>query len=275
MLKTLKKDLPSHGVLIIFVALSLFPLYYMLVTSFKSNGQFYANFMGVSFPFHWGNYVTAWQAIAPYIVNSLIISGVSVIIIILTAAMTGYAFARLRFRGKTLLYMAIVALLMIPSTLTLIPLFLEIKNFGLLNTYWGLILAYAAGGQAFTIFVFRQSFAGLSEELFEAARLDGCSEMRAYLSIAVPLTKSILGTLAIWNLLGIWNDYMLPLVTLSSPDKFTITVGIVQFQNQFTTETLYGPMFAGYILASLPLLILFLLTMRMFMEGLTSGGLKM
>ena len=272
--KALRKDAVSHVILIVFVVLSLFPLYYMLTTSFKSNGQFYANYMGVSFPFHWENYVVAWQAIAPYIKNSFIIAGSSVIIIVLTGAMAGYSIARLRFRGKQAIYLGIVALLMIPSTLTLIPLFLEIKSFGLLNTYWGLILAYAAGGQAFTIFVFRQMFAGLPEELFEAARLDGCSELRAYSKIAVPLSKSIFGTMAIWNLLGIWNDYMLPLVTLSSQSKYPITVGIVQFQSEFITQTLYGPMFAGYVIASIPLLLLFLLTMRMFMEGLASGGLK-
>lgn len=274
MQKSLRKELPSHIVLITLVTLSLFPLYYMLSTSFKSNGQFDSNFIGISFPLHWGNYLTAWQAISPYLRNSVIISVSSVVIIVTTSALTGYAIARLRFRGKSVLYISIIALLMIPSTLTLIPLFLEIKAFHGLNTYWGLILAYAAGGQAFTVFVFRQAFASLPEELFEAARIDGCYELKAFGSVALPLTKSILGTMAIWNLLGIWNDYMLPLVTLSSNNKYPITVGIIQFQTEFISQTLYGPMFAGYILASVPLLILFLFTMRMFMDGITSGGLK-
>jgi ABC-type glycerol-3-phosphate transport system permease component len=198
----------------------------------------------------------------------------SVLIIIATSALAGYSFARLRYRGKNFLYMSVVALLMIPGLLTLIPLFLLIKSFGMLDSYLGLIIAFAAGGQAFTIFVFRQSFASLPEELFEAARIDGCGELRVFWQIVLPLSKPIIGTMAIWNLLAIWNEYMMPLVLMSNPDKFPITVGLIQFESQFVSQTLYGPMFAGYTIASLPLLILFLFTMRLFMKGLTSGAVK-
>lgn len=247
----------------------------MILTSLKTNGQFYRNFFGISFPLHFGNYAAAWNAVSPFVWNSVFMSIVSVVLIIATGALAGYAFARLRFRLKGFLYVAVLSLMMIPGELTLIPLFLEIKSLGLMNSYWGLILAFSAGGQAFTIFVLRQSFASLPEEIFESARIDGCSELRAYFNIALPLSKSVLGTMAIWNLLSIWNAFMLPLVTLNNSGKFPITVGLLQFQSQFTQETLYGPMFAGYTIASLPLLILFLFTMRMFMQGLTSSAIKM
>lgn len=274
MVKTLRREWLSHLFLIVLLFLSLYPFIYMLATSFKTNGQFYSHFFGFTFPFHFENYVVAWQSISKNIWNSVYISVTSVVIIIITSSLAGYAFARLRFFGKNFLYMAVLALLMIPSLLTLIPLFLEIKKFGLLDSYWGLIIVYAAGGQAFTIFVLRQSFASLSEELFEAARIDGCTELRAFWQIALPLSKSVIGTMAIWNLLSIWNDYLLPLVIISSPSKFPITVGLIQFQSQFVSQTLYGPMFAGYVIASLPLLILFLFTMKMFINGMTSGAIK-
>lgn len=275
MLKTLRRELPSHIFLVILAFLSLYPFIYMLITSLKTNGQFYSNFFGISFPLHFGNYAAAWHAISGFMWNSVFLSVTSVIIITVTSTLAAYAFARLRFRLKGFLYIAILALMMIPGELTLIPLFLEIKAFGLLNSEWGLILVFAAGGQAFTIFVLRQAFASLPEEIFESARIDGCSEIRAYFRIALPLTKSVIGTMAIWNLLATWNNFLLPLVTLNNPSKFPITVGLLQFQSQFSSETLYGPMFAGYAIASLPLLVLFLFTMKMFMQGLTSSAIKM
>ncbi|WP_026561487.1 carbohydrate ABC transporter permease [Bacillus sp. J37] len=274
MLKTIKQDIWSHLFLIVLAFIALYPFFYMIITSFKTNGQFYSNFFGITFPLHIENYAVAWEAIGGYIFNSVFVGVASVLIIITTSALAGYSFARLRFKGKNFLYMSVVALLMIPGLLTLIPLFLLVKSFGLLDSYMGLIIAFAAGGQAFTIFVFRQSFASLPEELFEAARIDGCGELRVFWQIVLPLSKPIIGTMAIWNLLAIWNEYMMPLVLLSDPTKFPITVGLIQFESQFVSQTLYGPMFAGYTIASLPLLILFLFTMRLFMKGLTSGAVK-
>ncbi|MGQ4665193.1 carbohydrate ABC transporter permease [Metabacillus halosaccharovorans] len=274
MLKTIKQDIWSHLFLIVLAFIALYPFFYMIITSFKTNGQFYSNFFGITFPLHFENYAVAWEAIGGYIFNSVFVGVASVLIIITTSALAGYSFARLRFKGKNFLYMSVIALLMIPGLLTLIPLFLLVKSFGLLDSYMGLIIAFAAGGQAFTIFVFRQSFASLPEELFEAARIDGCGELRVFWQIVLPLSKPIIGTMAIWNLLAIWNEYMMPLVLLSDPTKFPITVGLIQFESQFVSQTLYGPMFAGYTIASLPLLILFLFTMRLFMKGLTSGAVK-
>ncbi|MCL6633586.1 MAG: carbohydrate ABC transporter permease, partial [Alicyclobacillus herbarius] len=154
MLRTLRREWISHLVLIVLVFLSLYPFIYMVLTSFKTNGQFYSNFFGISFPLHFENYAAAWGAISKNILNSVYISVTSVVIITITSTLAGYSFARLRFRFKGFLYMSVLALLMVPGLLTLIPLFLEIKRFGLLNSYWGLILAYAAGAQAFTVFVF-------------------------------------------------------------------------------------------------------------------------
>lgn len=275
MLKTFRRDLPSHVFLMILVVLSLYPFFFMLTTSVKNNAQFYKSFFGISFPFHFGNYTQAWSAVAPYMWNTAFVSVVSVVLIVLVAALAAYSFARLRFRLKGFLYMAVLSLMMIPAELTLIPLFLEVKQMGLMNSLWGLILIFAAGGQAFTIFVLRQAFASLPEEIFESARIDGCSELRAFFSIALPLTKSQLGTMAIWNVLGVWNSFLLPLVLINNPNKYPITVGLLQFQSQFVSQVLYGPMFAGYTIAALPMIVLFFFTMKMFLQGLTSSAIKM
>lgn len=275
MYKTLKRDIGSHVFLIIVVFLSLYPFVFMLLSSLKDNGEFYKSYFGMSFPLHFGNYITAWKSVSPYMLNSVYLAVVSVIIIVVVGALASYSFARLRFRLKGFLYFAVLSLMMIPAELTLIPLFIEIKQLGLLNSLWGLILVSAAGAQSFTIFVLRQAFASIPEEIFESARLDGCSEIRVFWSIALPLVRSTLGTMAIWNVLGVWNSFLIPLVVLNDPNKYPITVGLLQFQQTYVTQVQYGPMFAGYTIAALPLIILFIFTMRMFLQGLTSSSLKM
>jgi len=188
--------------------------------------------------------------------------------------MAAYAFARHRFPGSQLLFYAILALLMIPGVLTLIPQFLLVKRLGLLNTYWALILPYIAGGQAFGIFVLRSFFASQPEELFESARLDGASEFAIYWHIALPLARPILATLMVLSLLSTWNDLIWPLVTIGRPELWTISQALVSFSGRLATQQQYGPMFAGYIIASIPLLILFMFTARLFIQGLASGAVK-
>lgn len=274
-MKTFRRDFASHVFLIILVICALYPFFFMLVTSLKNNAQFYQSFFGINLPFHFSNYAKAWNAVAPYMWNTAFVSVISVTFIVVIASLAAYSFARLRFRLKGFLYIAVLSLMMIPAELTLIPLFLEVKQLGLMNSLWGLILVFSAGGQAFTIFVLRQAFASLPEELFESARIDGCSEWKAFALIAVPLTKSVMGTMAIWNALAVWNSFLVPLVILNDPSKYPITVGLLQFQSQYVSQVLYGPMFAGYTIAALPMIVLFIFTMRMFLQGLTSSAIKL
>ncbi|MGB9681389.1 MAG: carbohydrate ABC transporter permease, partial [bacterium] len=135
-------------------------------------------------------------------------------------------------------------------------------------------LPYISGGQVFGIFILRSFIASLPEELFESARVDGASTLQTFFSIAIPLSKPILVTVAIMNILGTWNDYVWPLVTIPDGRLWTITVGIVSFSSQYGGLEMWGPMFAGYVIASIPLIILFFFTMRYFIAGLTSGALK-
>lgn len=264
-----------HIVLIILVILTLYPLVLMFFTSFKNNEQFMKNFWFPSLPIHPYNYVDAWKAISPYIFNTVFVAVISVAAGLFFSSLTAYAFARLHFPLKNFLFVALLALLMIPGLLTLIPMFVEIKSMGLFNTYSAMILPYISGMQAFAIYVIRSFFESQPQELFEAARIDGATEFRAYRSVAIPLAMPILGTLAIMNLLNVWNDYLWPMISVSSPARWTISVGLLNFKGQYSTQMFYGPLFAGYTLASLPLIILFIFCMNYFIEGMTSGAIKM
>ncbi|MCB0080690.1 MAG: carbohydrate ABC transporter permease [Caldilineaceae bacterium] len=272
--KAFRHDLPLHVVLIILGIITFYPLIFTLFTSFKDNSQFYSTFWGPAWPLHWGNYADAWRQLYPVLINTVFVGLVSAFGTIFLASLSAYVFARHRFPGHDLLFYAIIALLMIPGVLTLIPLFLLVKDLGLLNTYWVLILPYIAGGQAFAIFVLRSFIASQPEEIFESARIDGANEFTIYQRIAMPMAKPILGTLAILALLGTWNDYIWPSVTLRNPELWTISLKLVSFSSQWASLQQYGPMFAGYVIASIPLLILFMFTMRLFIEGLASGAIK-
>lgn len=268
----IRKDWPIHAILAIAVVLTFFPFVFLFITSLKTNDQFLHHFWGITRPFHWENYAQAWDAIDQFVLNSVIVALFSVVGVISVSSLTAYAFARHKFPGSTVLFYAIISLMMIPGVLTLISSFMWIKDLHLMNTRLALILPYIAGGQVFAVFILRSFIAGIPEDLFEAARMDGASEMRMFWMIAVPLAKPILGTVAIMNLLGIWNDYIWPLIVLSDESKRTLTIGLQFFQGMYYTN--YGTLMAGYVIACLPLLVLFFLAMRYFVEGLTSGALK-
>ncbi|MEG1516213.1 MAG: carbohydrate ABC transporter permease [Clostridia bacterium] len=263
-------------ILMLLLLLTIYPFFFTLMTSFKDNGQFYKQFWALPNPFVMSNYESAIAKILPYIGNSLIISVASITGVLTFASMAAYAFARLRFPLKDFLFASVLALLMIPSLLQLIPRFLILRDLHLLDSYFGIVLGYLAGQMSFSIFIIRSFFDSQPEELFEAARLDGCKEYQAFYKIAIPLIKPVLGTVAIVVLLAVWNDYLWPLVVTTDPSMFTIAVGLMQFKAVFQDTTVeWGPVFAGYVVSAAPLVILFFFMMNSFIEGLTAGAIKM
>jgi ABC-type glycerol-3-phosphate transport system permease component len=280
----MKRQIPStvaiNSILVFLLFLTLYPLMFTIITSFKDNEQFYTKFWNFPDPLHYENYQDAFGTILPFLGNSLIISLGSIFVILLTASMSAYAFSRLRFPGKEAVFMVILALLMIPGLLMLIPQYLLLKQLGLLTPtgirpYLGMMLGYVAGQQAFSIFIIRAFFDSQPEELFDAARIDGCNEYSAYLRIALPLIKPVLASITIVVLLGVWNDYLWPLIVTTDKRYYTIALGLLRFQASLGNVVLYGPRFAGYIVATMPLMVLYLFLMRYFIEGLTAGAIKM
>jgi ABC-type glycerol-3-phosphate transport system permease component len=262
-----------HLGLVIMAGLTLIPIVNMLTMSLKDNGQIFARFWALPNPARWQNYVSGFQAMWGYIVNSLIVSVSSMVGVVILASTSGYVFARHRFPGRETLYLVVISLMMIPGMMTLFPSFMLMNDFGLLDTRWALILPWMSGGQVFGILICRGYFAGLPQELFEAARMDGAQELELFFRIAIPLSWPIMVTLAIMNLVGTYNDFLWPLLTISSPSRQVVAVGLREFTSQHGI-TDWGPRMAAYTVATIPLLLLFLFGMRYYIQGVTSGAIK-
>jgi len=258
--------------LVVLLAVSLAPLVMMLLLSLKTNAAIFTDFWGLPHPPRWSHYARAARSLWPFLLNTGIVIAIVVPGVVWLASLAGYALARLRFRGREAVFAGVLALLMIPGILTLIPTYALVQSMGLINTRWALILPYLAGGQVLGIVLSRTFIAGLPEELFEAMRLDGADDLRMYRHLALPLTLPTLATVAIMTSLGVYNDYIWPLVAISDNALQTFTVGVTRFSGEFNME--YGPTLAGYVVGSIPLVLLFAFGMRAFVKGVTSGALR-
>jgi ABC-type glycerol-3-phosphate transport system permease component len=266
-------EIAKHATIWLFVALTFYPFYYTLMTSFKNLDQFFHSFWNPALPLHWENYAVAWRELRIYIFNSLYVTTAGSLGTVLGCALSAFAFARGEFPLKNLLFYAIFSIMMIPSVLVLIPLFMWIKDLHLLNTRTGLVLSYIAMGQPFGMIVIKSFFEEVPKDFFESARMDGASFLQQFKSIGAPLAGSIIGTVIIINVLYIWNDYLWPTVVVSSRELKPITTGLMVYFGQYSIQ--YGYLMAGCILSSLPLVLLFFFTMKYFVAGLMSGALKM
>jgi len=258
---------------IILLLLSFIPIFLMLLLSFKANIQIYSDFWSLPKPLMFKNYNIAIGMLIPNMINTLIVVPVATFFVVVLASVSGYVFARLEFPGKKGLFLVILSLMMIPSILTLTPLYRLIQDLGIMNTWWALILPWVAGGQVFGILLCRTYIAGLPAALFESARIDGAKELTSFLRIALPLSKPIIATLTIMSLIGQYNDFIWPLMAIDSNSKQVITVAIRVFQSA-TGNVDIGSMVAGFVFATIPLLILFMGGSRLYIEGVTSGAVK-
>lgn len=267
-------DLINQAVLLVLGFLSLFPIYFTLVNSVKTPEQYARSAFNLPANPQWQNFARAWEVIAWPIFNTVFIVAVSVVAILILGSLSAYAFALLDFPGRRLLFGLVFALLLIPGFLTLIPLYLQIRELGLSN-HFAVILPYIAAEQAFTIFVLKAFFEGLPKELLEAAKVDGAGELFTFSRIVVPLSVPVLVSVGIINIVPLWNDFLLPQLVLSREYR-TVTMALVAFQGNAESYTApdFGALMASYALASVPLLILFSFLMRSYIEGLTSGSVK-
>lgn len=259
--------------LVLLLALTLIPIVNMLTMSLKDNGQIFARFWATPNPYRWQNYRTGWLAMRDYIFNSLIVSTSSVVSVALLASISGYVFARHSFPGKEFLFMVILSLMMIPGMLTLIPSFVLVTDMGLVDSRWALILPWTSGGQVFAILVCRGFFSTLPQELFDAGKIDGCHELALYWRIALPLSWPIMVTISIMHLVSTYNDFLWPLLVISSPSIQVVSVGLREFTSQFGIVD-WGPRMAAYTVATIPLVLLFMFGMRYYIRGVTSGAIK-
>lgn len=218
-------------------------------------------------------YRYAWQVIRPYMLNSLFVSLTTAGGVLLLGSLTAYILSRQRFFGAKTLYLYIIGTMMFPGALTLVPSFMLVKQLGLLNTYWAMILPYIAGGQVFAIFVFKSFFDGLPEDLFESARLDGAGHFQIYRHIVVPLSKPVLSVVAVMSILGTWNEFLWPFITNTEGKYHVIASGLYVLATSPYASN-FSTLFAAYTISSIPLLLLFVYATKPFIQGVTSGAFK-
>ena len=259
--------------LTILAILVLFPFYIMIVNSFKPPAEYYENVFALPKEWVTSFYKFAWIYVKGYFKNTITIAAIEVVAAILVNSMAAYGFTRFRFKGREVLFMMILALMMIPGVLTLIPSYSLVASFGLLGTLAGVILPQIAS--PFNIYLLRSFFNGLPGELFEAAQSDGASQIRQYFTIAIPLSKPILFTVGLSVLMGAWNDLVWPrLILLGNEQLYTISVGIMELSGSADTLGM-GISLSAYVLVSIPLVAAFFFTSKQFISGLTSGAFKM
>jgi ABC-type glycerol-3-phosphate transport system permease component len=264
-----RRQIGLKSVLIILAAVALAPYLFMVVTSVKTNQQFADSFWQISFPLHFENYAVAWNQVAPYLFNTAIVAVISIVLILVIASISGFVLARYRFSGKKFIYGAVLVLMMVPGLANLIPLFILMKDLGLLNTYIVLVVPYTAGGVVLGTILIRNFVEGIPQAIFDAARIDGASGARMYRSIMLPLSLPVLGTIALLTVSEVWNDFFWPLLVISDNNLRTVSVGLQFFQGQNMTD--YGPLMAGYLIASLPLVVLFVFLSKYFLAGVQGG----
>lgn len=261
-------------VLAAFAVLMILPFLWMLSTSFKINAEvFRYPIEWIPRNWHWDNYRKVWtgpNAFSIYYLNSIKITGITVAGNLLTSAMAGFAFAKLRFKGRELLFLLYLSTMMIPSQVLLLPRFILFDHMHLINTHWSLILPGMF--TVFGTFLLRQFFSTLPGELLEAARVDGAGFWRMFWQIALPLTKPALVTLMIITFNWHWNEYEGPLIFLRDRHLFTIPLGLTTYVEEMGTN--YVLSMAASVSSFIPLLIVVIIGQRWFVEGIASTGLK-
>jgi len=262
-------------VLILVGIVMILPLLFMLSTSLKSNVEQYV-FPSTMIPkdIRWDNYINVFSEITllSFLKNSLTVALMTTIGTVLSSAFVAYGFARYKARFKNVIFIIIISTLLLPIPALIIPQFLVFRQFGWIDSFKPLIVP-AFFGSAYNIFLLRQFFSSLPNDLFEAARVDGCSEIRTWWRIGLPLCKSALATVAVFQFIWSWNDLFSPAIFLNSPEKFTLPIGMSSLFSPFN-KVPWNTIMVGNFYALLPLVILFIYAQKYFVEGIAISGLK-
>jgi len=252
----------------------LFPIALMVISAFKSNAEIFDSPFTLPDGLDFSNLLHVWNdtEFVQYLLNSLVITTSSVLLILLAGTLAAYALARYRFPFNATIYLFFLAGLMVPLKLAVIPLFVELDTIGLLDTRLGLILIYVAMGLPSGVFIMTGFLRNLPGELEEAARIEGASEGRILAQIMVPLARPALVIVAIQNAVPIWNDFFFPLVFITTDARKTLPQGLTVFMGEYSTD--WGVLFAGLMLAALPITLVYIMLSKQFIAGMTQGAVK-
>jgi len=263
----------AYFVFIFLAILSIYPLIWVATNSFKTDIQLYDNSWALPKEWHVENYVAAWKyGIARYILNSVIVTAISVLINILFSLMAAFALSRFQFRGRTLLLYFILGGIMLAPEVSVIPLFRILSSIKLYDTYFALILPNVAFGIPFTTFLIRSYMLGLPKDFEEAAVMDGASSLGVFWHIVIPLCRPIIASAMLLDAMRVWNEFMFALTFVTKEAIKTVPIGLMAFSGALREQ--WTVVMAGLILSAIPMILLFLLTQRQFIRGLAAGGIK-
>ena len=263
-----------YAILFLVAGLVLIPLLATVLGGFKSLGDLRVNPFGLPAEWEWGNYWSIlsgpryWQLL----VNSLVISVLTVLLTLATAAMAAFVFAHVRFFGSKFLLQYLLLGLMFPAAAAILPLFIKIRDLGLLDTYWGVVLPQVAFGLGMSILLFRNFFRQLPSELFDAALVDGCGYIRFFRYVTLPLSRPILAVVGVIVFVHSWNSYLLPLVVLNRDSIYPWPLGMMAYQGEYSTD--WQLVLAFVTLTILPALVMFVAAQKYLVAGLTAGAVK-
>ncbi len=258
----------------IYAIAALIPLLLMVANSLRTTSSLYSDPLGAPWPLNFDSYGRAWTEghFGEYFTNSLMVTVGAVALSTTVSTMAAYALARCRSRIFVVLESVFISGLMLPIHLAILPIFYLLDGFGLVDSRLGLMLVYAASGVPFSIFVLTTFFRQLPPELEEAARIDGANSWQMFLRIMVPMVRPAVATVVVFRFVPIWNDFLFPLVLLRSRENYTVPVGLTTFFGEFSTD--WSSLFAGLVIATVPLIVLFLVATKQIVAGLTAGMSK-
>ena len=265
-----------NGLLIFWSIIVIFPIIWVIVTSFKTDTEIFVSPWALPKVWQFDNFARAWTAanIGQYMLNSLLVVIPSVLLTLFVSALASYILARFDFPGNRFIYYFFLSGLLFPVFLALVPLFFLVKDLGLLNTYYGLSLVYVAFSLSFTILFLSNFFKTLPSDLHEAAIIDGANQYEVFFYIMLPLVRPGLLTMGIFNFLGQWNQFILPLILVSSKDRYVLPQGLqfLAVQQQYDSD--FSALFAAITIVMIPTLIVYLIFQNQIQKGLTAGALK-
>jgi len=274
-----KKSLNSnvllmHTFLGVNALIMLYPILVMVISGFKTNYEIYNRPFSLPNSFNLDNFIVIWTEtdVPAYFLNSVIVTTLSVVFLLVMGTMAAYALARYNFKGNLMLYLFFLSGLMLPLRLAIIPLFIQLKALGLIDTLFGLIAIYTAMGLPSTVFILTGFLKTLPSELEDSARIDGASEARILVQIMLPLIMPALVIAGIYNAVPIWNDFFFPLIFIHDPQWKTLAQGLTMFFGEYSIN--YGVLYAGLTLAALPIVVIFIIQSKQFIAGMTAGAIK-
>ncbi|SFQ40769.1 carbohydrate ABC transporter permease [Salibacterium halotolerans] len=263
-----------HALLLVCGFIWIYPFIWMVLASVKSNNEFIMSNNPLPESLNWDNYTRAWidASFSGYFMNTVIMTVATVAIVVILSALTGYALGRVNFPGRKAVIIAVVGVMFIPKGYTIIPLYQLVEQLGMTNSLAGVIVAEASGAHTLFILLFTSYFATMPKELEEAAIMDGCGFVRTFYRVMLPLAKPIIATTVIMQFIWTWSSFLIPTVlTISKPELRTLAVGMQNFVGQHSTD--WSGMAAGATISLLPVIIVFILMQRYFIEGV-AGAVK-